>query len=164
MKQSITVSSFSPGRVRLRLESGHEVEVDLHSLLEIPAIRELTFRKFTGSLLILYDAGRIDLRELIQSIEARYPDWRIETPTDGEFKKKYPRNLVIGQFFYYVGRFDREIHRQTSGNLDLGTTLFLFYLVWGSWEFLRAPVRPKWYDIFKELTGTIRHFQGIYEA
>ena len=164
MKQRITVSSISPGRVRLRLEPKHEVEVDLNTLLEIPAIRELTFRKFTRSLLILYDAGRIDLRELIQSIEIRYPDWRIETPTDGEFEKKYPRNLVIGQFFYYVGRFDREIHRQTSGNLDLGTALFLFYLVWGSWEFLRAPVRPKWYDIFKELTGTIRHFQGIYEA
>ena len=162
MKQRITMSSISPGRVRLRLEPKHEV--DLNTLLEIPAIRELTFRKFTGSLLILYDAGRIDLRELIQSIETRYPDWRIETPTDGEFKKKYPRNLVIGQFFYYVGRFDREIHRQTSGNLDLGTTLFLFYLVWGSWEFLRAPVRPKWYDIIKELTGTIRHFQGIYKA
>ena len=164
MKKRIRLSSFSPGRVRLRFEPEHEADLNLQTLFAIPAIRELTFRKFTGSLLILYDAGRIDLRELIRSIETKYPDWSIEAPSDGEFDKEYPRDLVLGRFFYYLGRLDREIHRQTSGKLDLGTTLFLIYLVWGSWEFLRTPVHPKWYDIIKELTGVIRHYQSIYEA
>ena len=161
--KTISVSSFSPGRVRLRFEPEHEAEVNLQSFLEIPAIRELTYRKFTGSLLIIYDAKRIDLEGLIQSIANKYPDWSIEGPSEVEFDKEFPRDQMLGRLFFYVDRFDREIHRQTLGNLNFRTLLMLSYLVWGSWEFLRAPVHPKWYDIIKELTGGLRHYRGIYK-
>ena len=164
MKKRIRLSSFSPGRVRLRFEPEHEADLSLQALFEIPTIHELSFRKFTGSLLILYDAGRINLKELINSIENKRPDWNIETPSEWEFDKEYPRDLVLGRFFYYTDRLDREIHRQTSGNLDLKTTLILIYLTLGMWEFLRKPVHPKWYDIIKEATGVLRDYQRIYEA
>lgn len=164
MKKRIRLSSFSPGRVRLRFEPEHETDLSLQPLFEIPTIYELTFRKFTGSLLILYDAGRINLMELIKSIENKRPDWSIETPSELEFDKEYPRDLVLGRFFYYTDRLDREIHRQTAGNLDLKTILILMYLVFGTWEFLRSPMYPKWYDIIKEATGVLRDYQRIYEA
>lgn len=164
MKIKIRLSSFSPGRVRLRFEPEHEADLSVQPLLEIPTIHELTFKKFTGSLLILYDAGRINLKDLIKNIENKFPDWSIETPSEWEFDKEYPRDLVLGRFFYYMDRLDREIHRQTSGNLDLKTTLILIYLAWGTLEFLRKPLRPKWYDIIKEATGILRNYQRIYEV
>lgn len=164
MNKTIEVSSFSPGRVRLRFAPEHEPELNLHSLLEIPAVGEITFRKFTGSLLIIYDAKRIDLTELVRSIANKCPDWSVGTPSAGEFDKEFPRDLMLGRVFHYVDQFDREVHRRTSGNLDLRTLLMLSYLAWGSWEFLRNPVHPKWYDIFKELTGGLRQYRSIYDA
>ncbi len=164
MNKTIAVSSYSPGRVRLRFAPEHEPELNLRSFLEIPAVREISFRKFTGSLLVIYDAKRIDLTELVRSIANKCPDWSFETPTEGEFDKEFPRDLTLGRLFHYVDQFDREIHRRTSGNLDLRTILMLSYVVWGSWEFLRAPVHPRWYDIIKELTGGLRQYRSIYEA
>ncbi len=164
MNKMIAVSSYNPGRVRLRFAPEHEPELNLHSFLEISAVREITFRKLTGSLLIIYDAKRIDLPELVRSIANKCPDWSVGTPSAGEFDKEFPRDLMLGRVFHYVDQFDREVHRRTSGNVDLRTIFMLSYLVWGSWEFLRTPVHPKWYDIIKELTSGLRHYRSIYEA
>ncbi len=164
MNKMIAVSSYSPGRVRLRFAPEHEPELNLQSFLEIPAVREISFRKFTGSLLVVYDAKRIDLTELICSIANLCPDWSFDTPSEREFDKEFPRDLTLGRLFHYVDQFDREIHRRTSWNLDLITMFMLCYMVWGSWEFLRNPVHPRWYDIIKELTGGLRQYRSIYEA
>ena len=164
MNNTIAVSSYSPGRVRLRFAPEHEPELNLQSFLEIPAVREISFRKFTGSLLVIYDAKRIDLTDLVRSIANKCPDWSFDTPSEGEFDKAFPRDLMLGRLFHYVDQFDREVHRRTSGNLDLRTMLMLSYMVWGSWEFLRNPVHPRWYDIIKELTGGLRQYRSIYEA
>lgn len=164
MNKMIAVSSYSPGRVRLRFAPELEPELNLNSFLEIPAVGEITFRKFTGSLLIIYDAKRIDLVELVRSIAEKCPDWSVGVTSEGEFDTEFPRDQMLGRLFHYVDQFDREVHRQTLGKLDLRTLLMLTYLAWGSWEFLRSPVHPRWYDIAKELTGGLRHYRSIYEA
>ncbi len=164
MKKKIRVSSVSPGRIRLRFDPEGEAGLNLQAFLEIPAIHEVTFRKLTGSLLILYDSGRINLAGLIQSIENKIPNWYIETLPETQFDTEYPHDIILGPYYHYTDRLDREIHEQTSGILDLRSAVVLIYLVWGAWEFLRTPVHPKWYDIIKEVTGFLRHYKRYYDA
>ena len=161
--EQVKVSSYSPGRIRLRLDPESEIAPPLQLLLAIPAIHEVTFRKLTRSLLILFDAHRIDLDTLIRTIEDKFPDWSVERPGERRLDNEYPRNVTLGHFFFYMDRLDRTIHRGTFGTLDLQSVLLLAFLGWGLAVLFLAPVRPKWYDILKEVTALLRDSRRSYD-
>lgn len=160
----VRVISYSPGRLRLKFPPEREEVPDLSRFLQVPAITEVTYRKLTSSLVILYDETSCDLQELLSLISRNYPSLQIAAiPTD-LYEREYPTNLLSSVMYYYSDATNQAVHRRTSGAADLTSLIPVAFFAWAIITVIVRPGWPQWFELYSEGSYLWHFYQNSYRT
>jgi hypothetical protein len=149
MTDSLRIVHHFPGRLRARAATLRTTPAVARSvgerLDELDGVTHHRVAAFTGSLVVEYDAHRVQLPEVIRTIlDAGGFDGVEVDARDHDLPRPPPGKRVRA----VLGRLDRHVHTMTRGDADLRTAvpgtlagLALVALVFGRRQL------PAWYDL-----------------
>lgn len=131
----IEVRHAIPGRVRfhvpalkMNVEKGRLLE---QQLLKAAAIKEIRVNHLLGTVLVVFDAGKIDVMTLT-GVFAKLLGLEKEL-------EKPPESIVGQEVARVLKSANSSIYEQTDGMLDLNTAITLAFLSLGIWSIVRNP-------------------------
>ncbi len=131
----VEVKHAIPGRVRffipvlkMDMEKGALLEQQLG---KAAAIERITVNPLLGTVLIVYDAGKIDVMTLT-GVLAKLLGLEKEL-------EKTPRSVMGQEVSRILKSANSTVYEQTDGLLDLNTAITLTFLSLGIWSVVRSP-------------------------
>jgi Heavy metal associated domain 2 len=141
------VSHF-PGRLRVRAEVFRvmpEVADEVAARLrEEPAVSGAETSSLTGSLLVLYDPGALQLPRLVQLIVRTGRLGGLEVDDSHDWRQREPPGERVR---LALEKLNLRIRDATGGRLDGRAAVPGALLVGGLALLLRAPIVPNWWDL-----------------
>jgi hypothetical protein len=166
---SVRLVHSSPGRTRVRLE-GFDRALEratalADDLAALPGVEEVAVRPWTGSVLCVHDARRLDPKRIVDVVRrhAEQPG----APSRTEPGRPTPALLarqgssIARSLTALVKQLDGDLLRVTEGRLDLGTLATFGFLAAGAAEVLssrRLPA-PPWFNLAWWALRTFTEFE-----
>ena len=147
-RDRLRLVSHFPGRLRVRAETfrvmpevADEVAVRLR---EEPAVTGAEPSRITGSLLVLYDPGRLQLPRLVQIIvrTGHLSGLEVDATEDWTKREAPGERLRVA-----IGGLNRRMREASGGRLDGRVAIPAALLAGGIGLLLRAPIVPNWWDL-----------------
>ena len=161
-KEVVRVASYRPGRVRLRFAPERSASPDFAPMWKIPAVREVTYRKLTGSLVVYYDETLCDTPDLLAQVQAAYPTVEIAGAPRDAYERELPHNLLSSIMYYYSDATNRAAHEKTGGAADLTSVLPMLFFAWATIDLIVRPAWPKWFELYREGSYLWHFYQNSY--
>ncbi len=160
------IESYVPGRIRVRLPVEHRQKSllsDVSALLGgLDGIKSVRTNELTGSILVEYDADKIDVNELIAlGKAANLIGDTDEFALPGTTPSEFPPISVTGRSIIEALRgFDRLVHRLSRGILDAKTLVPLTLLGVSLRNYRRDSQRSAapWYSLIWYAYSTFMHW------
>ena len=149
-EQPIKIASLSSGRLRLRVLPESGIVPDVEKLLQVPAVKEVAYRKLTGSLLILYNDTSCNEAEFLTLLGNAYPDLAVSPLPTAAVEPELPRNLLSRAMYYYTDQANRVVHRTTYGAADLTSVIPVVFFAWALIDLVARPTLPRWFELYRE--------------
>jgi len=149
-KEVVQIVSSSPGRVRLKFLPGNAQVPDLDRFLLVPAVTEVSYRKLTGSLIILYDSTRCDLKELVLQITQLHSSLAIVSIPIDPAERELSKNLLSSLMYRSPESINRAAYQKTSGVMALTSILPVAFFSWALVTAIRSPSWPQWFELYRE--------------
>ena len=148
IRDRLRLVSHFPGRLRVRAEVFRvmpEVADEVAARLrEEPAVGGAEASRVTGSLLVLYDPGALQLPRLVQLIVRTGHLDGLEVDASGDWTQREPPGERIR---LALEKLNLRMREATGGRLDGRAAVPGALLVGGLALLLRAPVVPNWWDL-----------------
>jgi hypothetical protein len=148
IRDRLRLVSHFPGRLRVRAEMFRvmpEVADEVVARLrQEPAVTGTETSPITGSLLVLYDPGALQLPRLVQLIVRTGRLGGLEVDASEDWTKREPPGERLRVTFEQLNLRMREA---TGGRLDGRVAVPAALLVGGLGLLLRAPIVPNWWDL-----------------
>ncbi len=131
----VEIKHAIPGRVRyyiptlkMNMEKGQMLEQQLQ---KAAAIKQIKVNTLLGTVIVLYDPGKID-EVTLTGVLARL------LGLDKELEKT-PRSLIGKEVSQVLKSANSSIYEQTDGWLDLNSAITVTFLSLGLWSIVRRP-------------------------
>jgi hypothetical protein len=148
IRDRLRLVSHFPGRLRVRAEMFRvmpEVADEVVARLrQEPAVTGTETSPITGSLLVLYDPGALQLPRLVQLIVRTGRLGGLEVDASEDWTKREPPGERLRVTFEQLNLRMREA---TGGRLDGRVAVPAALLAGGLGLLLRAPIVPNWWDL-----------------
>ena len=148
IRDRLRLVSHFPGRLRVRAEMFRvmpEVADEVVARLrQEPAVTGTETSPITGSLLVLYDPGALQLPRLVQLIVRTGRLGGLEVDASEDWTKREPPGERLRVTFEQLNQRMREA---TGGRLDGRVAVPAALLAGGLGLLLRAPIVPNWWDL-----------------
>jgi hypothetical protein len=113
-------------------------------LRQEPAVTGTESSAVTGSLLVLYDPGALQLPRLVQLIVRTGRLGGLEVDSSGDWAKREPPGDRLRATF---GQLNQRMREASGGRLDGRVAIPAALLAGGLGLLLRAPIVPNWWDL-----------------
>jgi hypothetical protein len=148
VRDRLRLVSHFPGRLRVRAEMFRvmpEVADEVVARLrEEPAVTGTETSRVTGSLLVLYDPGTVQLPRLVQIIVRTGRLGGLEVDSTGDWTKREPPGERVR---VAIEQLNQRMREATGGRFDGRVAVPGALLVGGLALLLRAPIVPNWWDL-----------------
>jgi hypothetical protein len=148
LRDRLRLVSHFPGRLRVRAdmfrvmpEVAEEVAVRLR---EEPAVTAAETSRVTGSLLVTYDPGGLQLPRLVQLIVRTGRLGGLEVDASEDWTQREPPGERVR---VALEQLNLRMREATRGRLDGRAAVPGALLVGGLALLLRAPIVPNWWDL-----------------
>jgi heavy-metal-associated domain-containing protein len=157
----VSIASYSPGRLRLKLPPEIDILPNLDQFLRIPAITEVSYRKLTGSLLLQYDETRSSLQEILLLLHQYLPSLDIKNIPPHAFEHELPKNHFSSVMYHYSDLTNQAVHQATSGLADLTSILPIAFFAWAAIDLVARPSLPRWFELYREGSYLWHFYQNV---
>jgi hypothetical protein len=148
VRDRLRLVSHFPGRLRVRAEMFRvmpEVADEVAARLrQEPAVTGTETSPVTGSLLVLYDPGALQLPRLVQLIVRTGRLGGLEVDASEDWTKREPPGERLR---VTLEQLNLRMREATGGRLDGRVAVPAALLVGGLGLLLRAPIVPNWWDL-----------------
>jgi hypothetical protein len=148
VRDRLRLVSHFPGRLRVRAEMFRvmpEVASEVVARLrQEPAVTEVESSPVTGSLLVLYDPGGLQLPRLVQLIVRTGRLAGLEVDASEDWTKREPPGDRLRVAF---GEMNARLREASGGRFDGRVAVPAALLAGGIGLLFRAPIVPNWWDL-----------------
>jgi hypothetical protein len=148
VRDRLRLVSHFPGRLRVRAEMFRvlpEVADEVvERLRQEPAVTEVEASPVTGSLLVLYDPGGLQLPRLVQLIVRTGRLAGLEVDASEDWTKREPPGDRLRAA---IGEMNARLREASGGRFDGRVAVPAALLAGGIGLLFRAPIVPNWWDL-----------------